>query len=126
MPFPSPGDLPDSGIEPRSPALQADALSSKPKYQGNNIPQPMTVVVSSLSHMFDNSEICVYIYTVVHGFILWLNFLGFHDAQFSSIFYVAPFIDCLTSLFHSTTSCYQCRCFPNTVLALKSLFIACF
>ena len=28
--FPSPGDLPDSGIEPRSPALQADALTSEP------------------------------------------------------------------------------------------------
>ena len=30
LPFPSPGDLPDSGIEPRSPALQADALLSEP------------------------------------------------------------------------------------------------
>ena len=28
--LPSPGDLPDSGIEPGSPALQADALPSKP------------------------------------------------------------------------------------------------
>ena len=28
--FPSPGDLPDPGIEPRSPALQADALHSDP------------------------------------------------------------------------------------------------
>ena len=28
--FPSPGDLPDPGIEPRSPALQADALLSEP------------------------------------------------------------------------------------------------
>ena len=27
--FPSPGDLPNPGIEPRSPALQADALSSE-------------------------------------------------------------------------------------------------
>ena len=26
LPFPSPGDLPDAGIEPTSPALQADAL----------------------------------------------------------------------------------------------------
>ena len=26
LPFPSPGDLPDSGIEPGSPALQADSL----------------------------------------------------------------------------------------------------
>ena len=25
LPFPSPGDLPDPGIEPRSPTLQADA-----------------------------------------------------------------------------------------------------
>ena len=31
LPFPSPGDLPNPGIEPGSPALQADALSSKPK-----------------------------------------------------------------------------------------------
>ena len=30
LPFPSPGDLPNSGIEPGSPALQADALSSEP------------------------------------------------------------------------------------------------
>ena len=30
LPFPSPEDLPDPGIEPRSPALQADALPSEP------------------------------------------------------------------------------------------------
>ena len=30
LPFPSPGDLPDPGIEPGSPALQADALPSEP------------------------------------------------------------------------------------------------
>ena len=30
LPFPSPGDLPDSGIEPRSPTLQADALPFEP------------------------------------------------------------------------------------------------
>ena len=29
-PFPSPGDLPDPGIKPRSPTLQADALLSEP------------------------------------------------------------------------------------------------
>ena len=29
LPFPSPGDLPDPGIEPRSPALQADAFTSE-------------------------------------------------------------------------------------------------
>ena len=28
LPFPSPGDLPDPGIEPRSPTSRADALTS--------------------------------------------------------------------------------------------------
>ena len=36
VPFPSPGDLPDPGIEPGSPAFQADALTSEP-------PSPQTV-----------------------------------------------------------------------------------
>ena len=30
LPFPSPGDLPDPGIEPRSPDLQTDSLPSEP------------------------------------------------------------------------------------------------
>ena len=29
LPFPSPGDLPNSGIEPGSPTLQADSLPSE-------------------------------------------------------------------------------------------------
>ena len=29
LPLPSPGDLPDPGIEPRSPALQADSLPTE-------------------------------------------------------------------------------------------------
>jgi len=29
LPFPSPGDLPDPGIEPRSPALQAVSLPTE-------------------------------------------------------------------------------------------------
>ena len=34
LPFPSPGDLPDPGIELGSPALQADALLSEPPQFG--------------------------------------------------------------------------------------------
>ena len=30
LPFLSPGDLPDPGIKPRSPALETDALTSEP------------------------------------------------------------------------------------------------
>ena len=33
LPFPSPADLPNPGIEPRSPGLQADALTSEPPAQ---------------------------------------------------------------------------------------------
>ena len=35
LPFPSPGDLPDPGIEPRSPTLQADALPYEPPGKPN-------------------------------------------------------------------------------------------
>ena len=30
LPLPSPGDLPDPGVEPSSPALQADSIPSEP------------------------------------------------------------------------------------------------
>ena len=30
LPFPPPGDLPNPGIDPKSPALLADSLSSEP------------------------------------------------------------------------------------------------
>ena len=30
LPFPSPGDLPNTGIEPGSPSLEGDALTSEP------------------------------------------------------------------------------------------------
>ena len=43
LPFPSPGDLPDPGIDPRSPTLQADALTFEPPGK----PQPGGLVKSS-------------------------------------------------------------------------------
>ena len=36
VPFPSPGDLPDPGIEPKSPALQADSLPAEPQGKCKN------------------------------------------------------------------------------------------
>ena len=41
LPFPSPGGLPNPGIEPRSPALQANSLSSEPPGE----PQPTNTIV---------------------------------------------------------------------------------
>ena len=37
LPFLSPGNLPNPGIEPRSPTLQADTLSAEPKGKPKNI-----------------------------------------------------------------------------------------
>ena len=37
LPFPSPGDLPNPGIEPRSPALQAVSLPSKPPGESDSL-----------------------------------------------------------------------------------------
>ena len=52
LPFPSPGDLPDPGIEPWSPALQADALPSvlpgKPKLLGKPVWHSYTHIFSNL------------------------------------------------------------------------------
>ena len=36
LPFPSPGDLPNPGIEPRSPTLQADSLPAEPQGKSKN------------------------------------------------------------------------------------------
>ena len=46
LPFPSPGDIPEPGIEPRSPTFQADALTSEPPGKTNegllsNIYEPL-------------------------------------------------------------------------------------
>ena len=54
LPFPSPGDLPDSGIEPRSPALQADALPSeppgKPQATSHLFPDSMDLPILDISY----------------------------------------------------------------------------
>ena len=47
LPWPSPGDLPDPGIEPGSPALQADSLLSEPP--GKPIIEEM-VYIKSQAH----------------------------------------------------------------------------
>ena len=36
LPFPSPGDLPNPGIEPRSPTLQVDSLPAEPQGKPKN------------------------------------------------------------------------------------------
>ena len=44
LPFPSPGDLPDPGIKPRSPTLQAEALLSEPPRKPQVIRHPLKIL----------------------------------------------------------------------------------
>ena len=51
LPFPSPGDLPNPGIESRSPALQADALTSEPPGK-----PPVTLIDNFIIHTVYSSQ----------------------------------------------------------------------
>ena len=53
LPFPSPGDLPDPGIEPGSPALEADALTSEPPGK----PKVMLKIVQARLQQYMNREL---------------------------------------------------------------------
>ena len=48
LPYPSPGDLPNPGIEPGSPTLQADALPSKPPGKYSPKTYPLSPVFSNI------------------------------------------------------------------------------
>ena len=54
LPFPSPGDLPDPGIKPRSPALQADDLPSELRGK----PRMAVVRIKKLSVDEDVEKLC--------------------------------------------------------------------
>jgi len=57
LPFPSPGALPDPGMEPRSPALQADSLQSKPPGKPHLTPHGHLNTAIFLSLIFLEKEI---------------------------------------------------------------------
>ena len=57
LPFPSPGDLSDPGIEPGSPALQADALPSEP-------PGKSFTLNGGQKHLWT----CCHLHRVLHDF----------------------------------------------------------
>ena len=83
LPFPSPGDLPNPGIESRSPVLQADALTSEPPGKPHisyyyiilyNLYEPHIIIIiiiiipylsSYLSLSIMDSQLLNYIYSKV-------------------------------------------------------------
>ena len=92
-PFPSPGDLPDPGIEPRSSALQADSLLSEPPGMNSvQISPTSDRFVSSISSGFCHktlfSEVTEAVYT------LRMKRITNNKAVLSA------FLNCLGSLFN--------------------------
>ena len=67
QPFPYPADLPNPGIEPRSPALQADSLPAKPQgkplYKNGNaeteflLPHTVSPIVNILHRYIHSSQL---------------------------------------------------------------------
>ena len=60
LPFPSPGDLPDPGIEPGFPTLEADALTSEPpgktRYQLQEKKSVRNTNIWRLNNIFLNNQ----------------------------------------------------------------------
>ena len=83
LPFPSPGDLPDPGIEPRSPTLQADAF---------NRCTTRETLVQALSHTSKGCQVPVYLQTFISlgSPIIQLGFCSnnFIRGAFFFLFYV--------------------------------------
>ena len=51
LPFPSPGDLPDPEVKPRSPALQADSLQTELSGKSNYYVLLLLLLLSRFSHV---------------------------------------------------------------------------
>ena len=56
LPFPSPGDLPNTGIQPRSHTLQADSLPAEPP--GKHLVEPNCILIEINQH---RHTVCVVI-----------------------------------------------------------------
>ena len=56
LPFPSPGDLPDPGIEPQSPAFQADTLTSEPPGKPMSNKEDQSYIFNTLESSMLNTQ----------------------------------------------------------------------
>ena len=71
LPFPSAGDLPDPGNEPRSPALEADALTSEPPGKSSDYTVEVTNRLKGLN-MIERvpEELWMDVYNIVHEAVI--------------------------------------------------------
>ena len=67
-PFPSPGDLPNPGIKPRSPSLQADSLPAEPQ---GRLKAPKSFTKSKGCNMQWNNSIYLHVTTCQVFYLCW-------------------------------------------------------
>ena len=81
QPFPSPGDLPDPGVELSSPTLQADSLPTEP--QGKSIYIYICLIVTgrNLSLVFVNISTVLRFSSVQFSRSVMSDSLLFHESQ---------------------------------------------
>ena len=74
LPFPSPGDLPNPGIKPRSPTLQADPLTSEP---------PWKTYIYIYTHTHTHTYICTHTYIYIHS--QFMNHINLPISRFCNL-----------------------------------------
>ena len=104
LPFPSPGDLPDPGIEPRSPTLQADALPSEPP--GKPIQGVLSLKQHYLGNIFGLWQVFIsFIWLPSVSFLLFINHTNVPDNRdilIYKIFFVTHDANTCFSFIHLT------------------------
>ncbi|CAN0450952.1 unnamed protein product, partial [Rangifer tarandus platyrhynchus] len=105
LPFPSPGDLPYSGIEPGSPALQADALTSEPPSKSLSHVQLFAILCTIQSMEFSRPEYWILI-TFVMLYITSLVLIHLITASLSSLYVCVCVCVCIYIYIHI----YVCVC----------------
>ena len=95
LPFPSPGDLPDPGIQPGSPALQADSLLSElpGKPPKTHVYLTLNFICFSLCHDAHASRFIIYLGYKIGIYIESENITILKLGVFFDILYFSPLLN---------------------------------
>ena len=112
LPFPSPGDLPNPGIEPRSPALQADALTSEPPGKRSKMSYAY-VFVSMTSKVFTFFSVIILCRELIPHFQrLFLKEKKLFAFEFTLTVLIPPARYFVSQIFKGSEKCLMCMLLP--------------
>ena len=82
LPFPSPADLPDPGIEPGPPALRADALTSEPPGKLNKVYKLHLKLYLKITHCLAKEfNIVIQMYEPEFSYFYQLTYMFMREGQ---------------------------------------------